>query len=230
MCDSLWGGVKADVLVTDPPYNIDYSGAAGKIKNDNLDDEQFLSFLQLAFKNGKDALRPGGAFYIWYANTEAYNFAKACKDADLHIRQELVWVKDHSTLGRQDFQWKHEPCIYGENDIVEHDGAGYGWNDDGSHSFRGDRKQSTVLEFAKPSKSSLHPTMKPVPLFDYLMKMSSKPGENVLDLFGGSGTTIVAAEQNGRNAFIMEYDPKYAGVILDRWEALTNQKAVRIDG
>lgn len=217
MCDSLWGGVKADVLVTDPPYNNNYSGAAGEIKNDNLDEESFLSFLQLAFKNGKDALRPGGAFYIWYAAVEVYCFAMACKGAGLHIRQGLVWVKDNITIGRQDYQWKHEPCIYG-------------WNDDGSHSFRGDRKQSTVLEFAKPSKSSLHPTMKPVPLFDYLMKMSSLPGDNVLDLFGGSGTTIVAAEQNGRNAFIMEYDPKYAGVILDRWEALTNQKAVRIDG
>nr|DAM12853.1 MAG TPA: adenine specific DNA methyltransferase [Caudoviricetes sp.] len=134
-------------------------------------------------------------------------------------------------MGRQDFQWKHEPCLYGESEIEEdaHEPCLYGWTEGKKHYFFKNRRQTTVLNFDKPVKSAEHPTMKPIKLFDYQMQCSSKPGENVLDLFAGSGTTIMAAEQNGRHAFCMEYDPKYADVIVDRWEKFTGKKAVLLN-
>lgn len=142
-------------------------------------------------------------------------------------------MKDKFTLGRQDFQWQHEPCLYGEKPIDEEDldmyqPALYGWKDGAPHRWFKNRKQTTVLQFEKPICSKEHPTMKPILLFDYEMKCKSKPGDIILDLFGGSGTTIMAAEQNGRAARVMEFDPKYVDVIIDRWEKFTGEKATLI--
>ena len=203
-------------------------GAAGKIKNDNMEDTAFRRFLTDAFSNAAMVMKPGAPFYIWHADSEGYNFRGACKDAMLRVRQCLIWVKNSLVMGRQDFQWKHEPCLYGESEIEEegHEPCLYGWTEGKKHYFFKNRKQTTVLNFDKPVKSAEHPTMKPIKLFDYQMQCSSKPGENVLDLFAGSGTTIMAAEQNGRHAYCMEFDPKYADVIIDRWEKFTGDKAV----
>lgn len=227
ICSS-WGGAQMDLLCTDPPYNVDYQGTAGKIKKDNMEDTAFRRFLTDAFSNAAMVMKPGAPFYIWHADSEGYNFRGACRDAMLRVRQCLIWVKNSLVMGRQDFQWKHEPCLYGESEIEEevHEPCLYGRTEGKKHYFFKNRRQTTVLNFDKPVKSAEHPTMKPIKLFDYQMQCSSKPGENVLDLFAGSGTTIMAAEQNGRHAFCMEYDPKYADVIVDRWEKFTGKKAV----
>lgn len=221
-----------DLLLTDPPYNVDYQGAAGKIKNDNMEDTAFRRFLTDAFSNAAMILNPGAPFYIWHAGTEGYNFFGACRDSMLRVRQILVWIKNAVVMGRQDFNWQHEPCLYGEKeeDAESYEPCLYGWTEGHKHYFFKNRRQSTVLNFDKPVKSAEHPTMKPIKLFDYQMQCSSKPGDNVLDLFAGSGTTIIAAEQNGRDAFCMEYDPKYVDVIVDRWEKFTGKKAVLING
>ena len=227
----LVNGCKMDLLLTDPPYNVDYSGKtkdALKIGNDNMDDSTFRRFMTDAFLNAATVMKPGTPFYIWHADIEGYNFRGACRDALLRVRQCLIWVKNSLVMGRQDFQWKHEPCLYGESEIEEeaHEPCLYGWTEGKKHYFFKNRRQTTVLNFDNPVKSAEHPTMKPIKLFDYQMQCSSKPGQNVLDLFAGSGTTIIAAEQNGRHAFCMEYDPKYADVIVDRWEKFTGKKAV----
>lgn len=237
--EKLCGGAVIDMLLTDPPYNVNYEGSAGKIKNDNMEDSAFREFLRSAFFCAKSVLKPGGAFHIWHADSEGYNFRGACIDVGFKIRQCLIWVKNSLVLGRQDFQWKHEPCLYGENPLEyplteEYEDEDcqpclYGWKD-GTHYWFKNRKQTTILEFDKPKRSKEHPTMKPVKLFDYEMKCNTQKGENVLDLFGGSGTTIIAAEQNGRNAFVMEFDPKFVDVIIARWEALTGDKAVLVNG
>lgn len=210
---ALAGGVQIDLLITDPPYNVNYEGGTGMtIQNDNMEDAAFRKFLGDAFQTADAVMKPGAAFYIWHADSEGYNFRGACHDIGWTVRQCLIWVKNALVLGRQDYQWKHEPCLYG-------------WKDGAAHSFYGDRKQTTTLEYDRPTKSELHPTMKPVPLFDYQIKNSSQKGDAVLDLFGGSGTTIIACEQNGRKAFVMELDPKYVDVIVRRWEEFTGEKA-----
>lgn len=200
-------GVKADLYLTDPPYNVDYTGKtkdALKIQNDKKDDEEFRTFLDEAFMAAKANMKAGAAFYIWHADSEGYNFRGACRDVDWKVRECLIWSKDQFVLGRQDYQWQHEPCLYG-------------WNEGGSHTWYSDRKQTTVLHFERPKRSEEHPTMKPVALFDYLIKNSSKAGDIVLDSFGGSGTTIVACEQDGRKGYCMELDPKYVDVIVNRY-------------
>ena len=209
--EALCGGRKMDLLLTDPPYNVDYEGGTGmKIQNDNMEDEQFRQFLRDAFLTADTVMKPGAAFYIWHADSEGYNFRGACHDIGWKVRQCLIWSKNTLVMGRQDYQWKHEPCLYG-------------WKDGASHNWYSDRKQTTLLEFDRPTKSELHPTMKPVPLFDYQIKNSTKKGDAVLDLFGGSGTTMVACEQDGRDAFMMEIDPKYTDVIVDRYIQLTGK-------
>lgn len=228
----LVGGVQIDLLLTDPPYNVDYQGTAGKIKNDNMEDGKFRQFLTDAFTNAAMVMKPGAPFYIWHADSEGYNFRGACRDSMLRVRQCLIWVKNALVLGRQDFQWKHEPCLYGEKEWEEEDETQpclYGWTEGAKHYFFKNRRQSTVLEFPKPNKSAEHPTMKPVRLFDYQMQCSTKPGETVLDLFAGSGTTIIACEQNERRAFCMEFDPKFVDVIIARWESFTGEKAVLLN-
>lgn len=211
--------MQCDLLLTDPPYNVAYEGKQKSkmtIKNDRQEDSDFYKFLVDAFTAAKENMKQGAAFYIWYASAEAANFNNAANDAGLSVREELIWEKNNLVMGRQDYQWKHEPCLYG-------------WAEGGSHAWYSDRKQTTVMHFDKPQRSDLHPTMKPVALFDYQIKNSTKSGDTVLDLFGGSGTTIMACEQDGRNACVMEYDPKYVDVIIKRWEEFTGKKAKLIE-
>lgn len=237
----LVGGVQVDLLLTDPPYNValgmDETPEEAKkrnkrtdgktVANDKMEDKEFRQFLTDAFSNAAMVMKPGAPFYVWHADSEGYNFRGACRDAMLRVRQCLIWVKNSLVMGRQDFQWKHEPCLYGE---LESDDEAqpclYGWTKGGKHYFFKNRRQTTVLNFDKPVKSAEHPTMKPVKLFDYQMQCSSREGDAVLDLFAGSGTTIIAAEQNGRRAYCMELDPKCVDVIIDRWEKFTGRRAV----
>lgn len=215
----LTGGVQMDMLLTDPPYNVAYTGKtkdALTITGDKQSDENFRTFLTDAFTAASVAMKPGAAFYIWHADSEGYNFRAACKAADFQVRQCLIWNKNTMVMGRQDYQWKHEPCLYG-------------WKECAGHLWASDRKQTTVLNFDRPVRNKEHPTMKPVKLFDYQIQNNTKGGDCVLDLFGGSGTTLIACEQNGRTAYIMELDPKYCDVIIDRWEALTGGKAKRVN-
>ena len=242
------GGVLADLVVTDPPYNVAIENSQGmKIQNDNMGSVQFQEFLTKAFANLNVSLKLGGAFYIWFASREHINFETALKENKLEVRQELIWNKNSLVLSRQDYQWKHEPCLYG-------------WKDGEAHYFIDDRKQTTVIEDKKldinkmkkeemkslledifsdkvsttiinedrPNINDLHPTMKPIKLLARLIRNSSKMGELVLDLFGGSGSTLIACEQLNRKCYMMEYDPKYVDVIIDRWEHLTGKEAVKI--
>lgn len=228
---ALMGGVKADMLLTDPPYNVNVNGQAGSILNDNQADDDFTVFLSEAFNAAKLTMRGGAAFHIWHASITAYSFFGALRECGMPVRQVLIWVKNQSTLGRQDFQWQHESCLAGDvppEETEDPEAALYGWTD-GTHTWKKRRKEKTILYFDKPQHSKEHPTMKPVLLFDYEMQCNTAPGDNVLDIFGGSGTTIIAAEQNGRNAFLMELDPKFVDVIIDRWEKFTGEKAVKLN-
>ena len=217
--EKLMGGDLADLLLTDPPYNVDYEGKTKdklKIENDKMDNDSFRQFLVDAFTNADMVMKPGAVFYIWHADSEGYNFRGACADTNWKVRQCLIWAKNSMVMGRQDYQWKHEPCLYG-------------WKEGAGHLWASDRKQTTILNFDRPTKNDLHPTMKPIPLFDYQIKNNTKGGDIVLDLFGGSGTTIMACEQNGRRAFTMEFDPRYAQTIIERWEKFTGEKAVLLN-
>lgn len=216
------------MLLTDPPYNV----ALGQhmrpseakqlhrrtdglvIDNDSWEsDEGFIEFLKSAFDNALKVMSPGSAFYIWHADTQRANFLEACKRSGMEVRECLVWAKNTFTLGRQDYQWQHEPCLYG-------------WKDGASHRWYSDRKQSTVLEFDKPTANADHPTMKPVALMAYLIQNSTRKGETVLDVFGGSGSTLIACEKTGRKCLTMELDPHYCDVIIARWEQETGEEAV----
>lgn len=215
----LVGGDKVDILLTDPPYGVAYVGKtkdALKIENDAKCDDEFIPFLQQAFEAADSVMKPGAVFYIWHAILKTYAFESACQMVGWEVRQVLIWVKNSMVLGRQDYQWKHEPCLYG-------------WKGGAGHLWASDRKQTTVLEFDRPTVNKEHPTMKPVELFDYQIKNNTKGGDIVLDLFAGSGTTVIACEQNGRIAYVMEYDPKYCDVIIKRWENLTGEKAVLLN-
>lgn len=174
------------------------------IENDKMADGDFRQFLVDAFKAANDNMKPGAAFYIWHADSEGFNFRGACKDIGWDVRECLIWNKNQMVLGRQDYQWKHEPCLYG-------------WKPGAPHNWYGDRKQTTVIDMSKPTKSEDHPTMKPVGLFTYQIENSSKLGDIVLDSFAGSGTTMVACEKMGRKAMLMELDPKYCDVIIRRY-------------
>ena len=216
--EKLCDGQMVDMWLTDPPYNVAYEGGTGlTIKNDNMGDEQFRQFLRDAYVTADIAMKPGAVFYIWHADSEGYNFRGAAKDAGWTVRQCLIWKKSSLVLGRQDYQWQHEPCLYG-------------WKEGAGHLWASDRKQTTILEFEKPSRNGEHPTMKPVALFEYQMLNNTKGGDIVLDSFGGSGTTLIAAEKNGRVARLMELDPKYCDVIVKRWEDFTGKKAELING
>lgn len=238
--DRLLAGAKMDLLLTDPPYNVDYEGGTGmKIKNDSMPDEKFRAFLKDALAPAFKALKPGAAWYIWHADAglPGVAFRYAVVELGQHIRQTLVWVKNALVMGRQDYQWQHEPCLYGaktpepaeltETVQRQHETALYGWTEGAAHLWNSDRKQTTVLYFDRPAKSEDHPTMKPVALFAYLMQNSSARDAAVYDPFMGSGTTLMAAEQLGRTAYGMELDPRFVDVIVRRWETLTGQKATR---
>lgn len=216
----LTGGVLMDMLLTDPPYGVDYVGKtkdALKIENDAQTDEEFKTFLTEAFMAADAVMKPGAVFYIWHSDLKGGIFRMACQMTGWKVRQMLIWVKNSMVIGRQDYQSKHEPCLYG-------------WKEGAGHLWASDRKQTTILEFDRPTRNKEHPTMKPIPLFDYQIKNNTKGGDTVLDLFGGSGTTIMACEQNGRIGYVMEYDPKYVDVIINRWETFTGEKAVLLNG
>ncbi|MTV47748.1 DNA modification methylase [Heliobacillus mobilis] len=258
--ERLMNSTLADMVFTDPPYNVDYEGGTGlKIQNDKMDSDSFYRFLLDAFTNMVNVTRPGGAVYVCHADSEGSNFRGAMRDAGWLVKQCLIWVKNQFVMGRQDYQWKHEPILYG-------------WKPGAAHKWYGGRKQSTIIEdmpgitirpdkngailtfstgvhdlvikvptyevlhqgddslttiwrFEKPAKNGDHPTMKPVGIPARAIKNSSKPGENVLDLFGGGGSTLIASEQTGRTGYVMELDPVYCDVIVKRWEQFTGQQA-----
>lgn len=217
--ERLMGGQLADMLITDPPYNVAYEGKTKDhltIQNDSMDNDSFRQFLRDAFTSADTVMKQGAVFYIWHADSEGYNFRGACFDIGWKVRQCLIWNKNSMVMGRQDYHWKHEPCLYG-------------WKDGASHLWASDRKQTTVIDYQRPTKAEIHPTMKPVGLFDYQIKNNTKGGDIVLDLFNGSGTTIMACEQNGRVARCMELDPRYVDACVKRWENFTGEKAVLLN-
>ena len=258
----LLGGDMLDLVITDPPYNVNYeekaealneyrpnNNGAMKIENDLMADEEFYSFLFKAYSNMYEFMRAGAAIYVFHADSEGLNFRKAFKDVGFKLSECLIWEKNNFVLGRCDYHWRHEPILYG-------------WKEGAAHYFINDRTQDTIfleddVDFEsmkkqdliqyikdmqnkyhdqttvmfekKPMSSSLHPTMKPLELVGKLMKNSSKKDWNIGDFFGGSGSTLMAAEQLGRTAFVMELDEHYASVIIDRWEHYTGLKAVKIE-
>lgn len=214
--ETLCQGQLVDMWLTDPPYNVAYEGGTKEkltIKNDSMGDDAFRQFLRDAYVAADSVMKPGAVFYIWHADLEGYNFRGAAKDAGWTVRQCLIWKKQALVMGRQDYHWKHEPCLYG-------------WKDGAGHLWASDRKQTTILEFDRPSRNGEHPTMKPVELFEYQLLNNTKGGDIVLDSFGGSGTTVIAAEKNGRVGYLMELDPKYCDVIIRRWQDFTGKKAI----
>ena len=213
--DELMGEDQADLLLTDPPYNVDYEGGTGlKIQNDNMEDVAFKRFLVDAFKACDSVMKEGASFYIWHADSEGYNFRGACKEIDWQVRQCVIWVKNTFVMGRQDYQWKHEPCLYG-------------WKAGAAHYFVDDRSLTTCFEFDKPMRNDIHPTMKPIELFAFQIGNSSRKGEIVLDAFGGSGTTLIACEQLGRIARLIELDGKYCDAIVKRFIKLFPSEEVQ---
>lgn len=214
--EKLMNGQLADMLLTDPPYNVDYTGKtkdALKIQNDVMSDTGFRQFLCDSFATADIVMKQGAVFYIWHADSEGYNFRGACFDVDWEVRQCLIWDKDVMVMGRQDYHWKHEPCLYG-------------WKKGAAHLWASDRKQTTILRFDRPKRNDVHPTMKPVDLIEYQILNNTKGADIVLDVFGGSGSTLIAAEKSGRNAYIAELDEKYVDVIVKRWQDFTGQDAV----
>ena len=236
------------MVVTDPPYNVAYTGETKEqltIANDNMSEADFKDFLGKAFDAMNAVLKLGGAFYIWHSSSTVEAFLSACKEAGLTVHQTLIWVKNVFVLSRQDYHWKHEPCLYGWKD-----GAGHYFTSDRTQAtvyedipledvkklkkeqlvailtdILGDKTKTTVIHEDKPLRSAEHPTMKPVKLIAELVRNSSKPGETVFDPFGGSGSTLIACEQLGRCCYTIEFEPKYCDVIVKRWENLTGRKA-----
>lgn len=202
--DTLMQGRKANLVVTDPPYNVDYEGAAGKIKNDNLADEKFYQFLFDAFSKIEKVMADDASIYVFYADTEGLNFRKAFSDAGFYLSGCCIWKKPSLVLGRSPYQWQHEPCLFG-------------WKKKGRHQWYSDRKQTTIWEFEKAKKNTDHPTMKPIPLLAYPIQNSSMSNTLVLDPFGGSGSTLIACEQTDRNCATIELDEKYCDVIVKRY-------------
>lgn len=247
--EKLMAGKTFDMIMTDPPYNVDYQGGTGlKIMNDKMGDSAFYNFLLDFYKAFNGATKEGGAWYVWHADSEGVNFRKAMRDAGILQKQCLIWVKSSLVLGRQDYQWQHEPCLYG-------------WKEGAAHYFTNSRKETTVIEDKvdldkmkknellkyikdmmagieatsiiradKPVRSAEHPTMKPIELIAPLIKNSSKKGQIVGDGFLGSGSTMVAAHQLGRTCYGMELDPKYCQVIIDRMNQLEPGIEIKING
>jgi site-specific DNA-methyltransferase (adenine-specific) len=218
--EKLMDGELADMVVTDPPYNVAYEGKtkdALTIENDSMSNDDFYTFLYDFYSALTTAVKKGGAIYVWHASSEVINFGKAMVDAGWLLKQQLIWIKNTMVMGRQDYQWKHEPCLYG-------------WLNGGSHNWYSDRKQTTVIEWDKPQRNGEHPTMKPIGLFGYQIENSSKIGDIVIDAFGGSGTTMVACEQLKRKARLIEFDPKYCDVIVKRMLKLDDTLIVKRNG
>lgn len=202
--DLLMAGKQANLVITDPPYNVNYQGSAGKIKNDNMKDDAFYQFLLASFTNMEKNMAGDASIYVFHADTEGLNFRKAFSDAGFYLSGCCIWKKQSLVLGRSPYQWQHEPCLYG-------------WKKKGKHQWYSDRKQTTIWEFDKPKKNGDHPTMKPIPLIAYPIKNSSMSNCIVLDPFGGSGSTLIACEQLGRICHTIELDEKYCDVIVKRY-------------
>ena len=200
----LMNGKKANLIVTDPPYNVNYQSNAGKIKNDNMNSDKFYQFLFDAFSNMEKVMSNEASIYVFHADTEGLNFRKAFFDAGFYLSGTCIWKKQSLVLGRSPYQWQHEPCLFG-------------WKKNGKHQWYSDRKQTTIWEFDKPNKSDNHPTMKPIPLIAYTIKNSSMSNCIVLDPFGGSGSTLIACEQTNRVCYTIELDEKYCDVIIKRY-------------
>lgn len=200
----LMDGKKANLTVTDPPYNVAYEAKAGKIQNDDMKDDEFYNFLLAAFTNIYNVMENDASIYVFHADTEGLNFRKAFVDAGFYLSGVCIWAKQSLVLGRSPYQWKHEPILFG-------------WKKDGRHRWYSDRKQSTVWNFDRPSKNDLHPTMKPVALCAYPIQNSSMSNCIVLDPFGGSGSTLIACEQTNRICYSIELDEKYTDVIIKRY-------------
>ena len=229
----LMQGERAVLLLTDPPYNVDYHGGTAEhltIANDNLPAERFQAFLTDAFRAAHEALMPGAAFYIWYGAANTLEFLAACRAAELPVHSYLVWVKNQFVLGRQDYNWQHEPCLAGQLMPADYDGCLYGWDARASHRWYGGDGQGTVYFCDKPQESAEHPTMKPVELFARQIRNSTKKGDILLDTFCGSGTSVLAAETYGRKCRAMELYPHNCDVIIGRWEEMTGRKAVLLEG
>jgi len=228
--EKLMQGELADMCVTDPPYNValgmetkEQAKARNRrtdgliIQNDKMSNDDFYKFLYDFYSALSTAVKKGGAIYVWYASSEVVNFVSALVDSGWLYKQELIWNKTSMIMGRQDYQWKHEPCLYG-------------WLDGGSHNWNSDRKQTTIIDFDKPQRNGEHPTMKPIGLFGYQIENSSKIGDIVIDAFGGSGTTMVACQQLKRKARVIEFDPKYCDVIVKRMIKLDDALTVKRNG
>lgn len=218
--EKLFNGQLADMVITDPPYNVAYEGKTKEaltIKNDKQGDKEFYQFLYDFYTAQATVCKMGGAWYVWHADSEGANFRQAMKDAGIMVKQCLIWVKNSMVMGRQDYQWKHEPCLYG-------------WKEGAAHGWYSDRKQTTVINIDRPSRNGEHPTMKPIPLFSYQIGNSSKQGDIIADAFGGSGTTMVACHQMQRKAYMVEFDPKYCQVIIDRMKALDPTLIIKRNG
>lgn len=202
--DLLMAGKKANLVVTDPPYNVNYEGSAGKIKNDNMADEAFYNFLLAAFKNTEAVMADDASIYVFHADTEGLNFRRAFSDAGFYLSGTCIWKKQSLVLGRSPYQWQHEPVLFG-------------WKKKGKHQWYTGRKESTIWEFDKPKKNKDHPTMKPIALVSYPIMNSTMTGCLVLDPFGGSGSTLIACEQTGRVCYTVELDEKFCDVIVRRY-------------
>lgn len=205
--ERLLDGNKVDLTFTDPPYNVDYEGSAGKIKNDKMENDSFYLFLLNAFTNMFEASKEGAPIYVCHADTEGLNFRSAFRNAGFKLAECLIWVKNALVLGRQDYHWRHEPILYG-------------WKEGAAHFFIDDRTQDTIWEYNKPKRNDVHPTMKPLELVGRAISNSSKPRDKVLDLFGGSGSTMMASEQLGRRSFLMELDERFVDVVVKRYITL----------
>lgn len=215
---ALMNGQRADMSLTDPPYNVAYEGKTAEkktIQNDDMSEEEFYSFLLSAHKNMYENMKDGAALYVFHSDSEGLNFRRAFAEAGFKLTQCCIWEKNSMVLGRQDYQWQHEPVLYG-------------WKPTGSHQWYSDRCQTTIWHFDKPLRSEDHPTMKPIPLVAYPIQNSSRPGNLILDLFGGSGSTLMACEQTGRKCYMMEIDPLYCDVIVRRYIKATTDKKVQL--
>ncbi|MFR8852142.1 MAG: site-specific DNA-methyltransferase [Gardnerella vaginalis] len=207
---------KVNLVVTDPPYNVNYEGSAGKIKNDNMEDDKFYQFLFNSFVNMEQAMADDASIYVFHADTEGLNFRKAFQDAGFYLSGCCIWKKPSLVLGRSPYQWQHEPCLYG-------------WKKKGKHNWYAGRKETSVWEFEKSKKNADHPTMKPIALLAYPIKNSSMTNSLVLDPFAGSGSTLIACEQTGRICYAIELDEKYCDVIVKRYiEQVGNDKSVKV--
>lgn len=202
--DLLMGRTKANLVITDPPYNVNYEGSAGKIKNDNMADEAFYNFLLDAYTQMHSAMADDASIYVFHADTEGLNFRRAFADAGFYLSGCCIWKKQSLVLGRSPYQWQHEPCLYG-------------WKKNGKHQWYTGRKETTIWEFDKPKKNGDHPTMKPIPLLAYPIMNSSMSNSVVLDPFGGSGSTLIACEQTDRICYTVELDEKFCDVIVKRY-------------